>query len=97
MYPEGVVANGYAAKRRPATGNETIAWLKRTFGHDLDALRRAIAARGFPMARDIAGEFVFVSTWDPETRYEPGAGDPDRAARFLVAAETIIKWADQRI
>jgi hypothetical protein len=85
------------AGERPLSGEVTIEWLKKEFGHDLIGLRAGLARRGIRMSREIAGEFVFVSTWDPQLRYEPGPGDPDKTERFLLAAEAILRWADERM
>jgi len=49
------------------------------------------------MPKDIAGNFVFVSTWDPQTRYEPGEADPEDVERFLSSAEALLKWIDQKL
>lgn len=83
-------------KRQPS-GEKTVNWLKREFGHDLDKLRSHLDRHGIRMSRDIAREFVFVSIWDTRLRYEPGPGDPDKTARFLSAAEAVLKWADKRM
>jgi len=83
--------------QRPPAGEKTVEWLKNEFGHDLSALRRWAAARGAQMPRDIADGFVFVATWDPQSRYELGPGSLESADRFLTAAASIVKWADSRM
>ena len=85
------------ANERPPAGADTIQWLKETFGHDLRDLRIEVAKRGAKMSRDTAAEFAFILSWDPESRYELGPGDPDVTRRFLEAAGKIIDWADQRM
>jgi hypothetical protein len=82
---------------RPASGSMTIEWLKREFGHDLHSLRIALARRGAQMPRAVADEFLFVSTWNPQLRYEPEPGDPEKSERFLLAAGQVLRWADQRM
>ena len=71
--------------------------LKDDFGHNLRRLRAEIIARGVVPRPDIVRELLFVSSWSPELRYEPGPGDPREAARFLDAATAILAWADGRI
>jgi hypothetical protein len=83
--------------RRPAAGDLTVDWLKREVGHDLPRLRQTLAEHGVMMPREIVRDFMFVSTWDPGLRYEPGPGDRDRTTRFLASAKTVIKWADRSI
>ena len=81
---------------RPKAGEATIEWMKTEFGHELDNLRRHLSARGARMPSDVAREFLFVATWNPQQRYEPGPGDPKRAERFIRAADSVVKWADGR-
>jgi hypothetical protein len=83
--------------QRPPSGDKTIEWLKKEFGHDLYGLRSYLAKRGVRMSKQISGEFLFVSTWDPQLRYELGPGDPQETERFLIAAEAILKWAAERM
>jgi hypothetical protein len=71
--------------------------LKKEFGHGLNELRRGLAKRGVVMGRDVARHFVFVATWDPEDRYDPGPGKPDEAERFIDAVEEVVKWAENRM
>lgn len=85
------------SRQRPPAGAATVEWLKREFGHDLIALRAAIRARSGGLPRDVTAEFVYVLTWDPDLRYEPGPVDPGKAERFVAAAEAIVKWADRSI
>jgi hypothetical protein len=82
---------------RPPSGDETIAWLKKAFGHDLYALKAYLTKRGVQMSHPVSGDFLFVSTWDPQLRYELGPGDPKVTERFLEAAEALVKWADERM
>ena len=81
--------------KRPA-GKSVDEWMKDEFGHGLAKLRAA-AGRYAQLPKAIVGEFVFVSRWDPQSRYDPGPGRPEVAERFLLAAERIIKWADGRM
>ena len=83
--------------RRPPAGDDMLAWMKKDFGHDLNALRAYAGRRGARMPRDVSSDFVFVSTWDPQSRYEPGPGNAAEASRFLRAAKSVLKWADRRI
>ena len=83
--------------RRPASGEPTMTWLKKEFGHDLHRLRRHLARFGHSMPPDVAREFLFVGSWDPQLRYDPGPGDPDECERFLLAAQRIVQWADERM
>lgn len=82
---------------RPRPGEATIDWLKNDFGHDLEELRRGLVRQRTLMPSFVAREFAFVATWDPQLRYEPGPGDPDRTERFLSAASAVLKWADERM
>lgn len=82
---------------RPPSGEATIDWLKKDFGHDLEDLRKGLVKQHTIMPPQVAREFAFVATWDPQLRYELGPGDPDRAERFLEAASAVIKWADERM
>ena len=84
-------------QERSATGESAIEWLKNEFGHDLAMMRFALDRRGTRMPADVARQFVFVLTWDPQMRYEPGPGNPERAERFLAAAGTVVTWADGRM
>jgi hypothetical protein len=83
--------------QRPPAGDQTVAWLRKEYGHDLGKLRIGIARRGVRLPRSLSGEFVFVSTWNPDSRYKPGPGDPGEAARFLAAVGAIVNWADERM
>jgi HEPN domain-containing protein len=85
------------ATERPNSGHDTIEWLKTKFGHDLRGLRAEAARHGVRMSAETVAEFGFVLSWDPQSRYELGPGDPETAERFLAAAEKIIKWADERM
>jgi hypothetical protein len=85
------------ANERPSAGDATMRWLKREFGHDLDHLHTVVRQRSGNVSRDVASALVYVATWDPEQRYEPGNGDPARASRFLAEAEVVLKWADGRL
>lgn len=71
-------------------------WMKTAYGHDLEKLRNGIAERGSPLPRALSRAFVFVSTWDPNSRYHPGPGDPKDTTRFLAAVDAIVNWADER-
>jgi hypothetical protein len=84
-------------QERSDSGQSAIEWLKKEFGHDLALLRFGLDQRGTRMPANVAKQFVFVSTWDPQSRYEPGPGDPERAERFLAAAGAIVAWADGRM
>jgi hypothetical protein len=83
------------AGERKRSRDETVAWLKAEFGHNLNKLRKEAARRGAILPPAEALEFVFVSTWDPQSTYDAGAGDVKEAERFLSAAAKIVKWADE--
>lgn len=68
--------------------------LKDDFGHNLRRLRAGVISRGVNIPREVARELLFVSSWSPELRYEPGPGDRKEAERFVAAAKSIIRWAD---
>ena len=46
---------------------------------------------------EVIRSFLFVSSWSPDLRYEPGPGDSVEAARFLKEAKAIVIWADRSI
>src|SRR4051812_13723475 len=71
------------ASQRPPAGEETVRWLKREYGHSLEALRDGIRARIGNIPRPLLGEFVYLRSWDPELRYEPGPVGEDVARRFI--------------
>src|SRR5437016_5864748 len=71
--------------------------LRSDFGHNLRRLRTETFARGATPPLGVARDLLFVSSWSPDLRYEPGPGDPVEAERFLRAARSIVVWADGRI
>jgi len=82
---------------RPPPGDKTVKWWKKEIGHYLELMRAAVRKRCGKLPPDVTSALVYVATWHPEQRYEPGPGDPAKATRFLAEAETIVKWADQRM
>jgi len=85
------------AQERSVSGKNAIERLKQEFGHDLWSLMRALARKGARMSPEVARQFLFVSTWDPQSRYEPGPGNPDRTEQFLSAVAKVADWADRRM
>lgn len=74
-----------------------FASLKNDFGHNLRRLRAGVIERRLNLPDTVSRALVFVSTWSPELRYEPGPGDVKEARRFLRAARSIVEWADGRM
>lgn len=72
-------------------------WMKKSFGHDLNSLRIYLDKYGEHMPPDVAREFLFVSTWDPQLRYDPGPDKPERTRQFLLSAEAVVQWASERM
>ena len=83
--------------KRPAAGEKTTEWLKKAYGHNLNLIRRDLSKHGARMPSSVATDFLYVSTWDPQSRYEPGPGDPDSTGRFLMAARSVLEWAEGRM
>jgi hypothetical protein len=77
--------------------DETRRALKEDFGHNLRRLRAGVVQRGVAVPRPILSQLLFVSSWSPELRYEPGPGDRREAERFLAATKDIVIWADGSI
>jgi HEPN domain len=66
--------------------------------HDYEWLRMQYLQNGgarFP--REITEAFTLVNDWSTDLRYLPRTLRPHEAEGFLVAAETIIHWADRRL
>ena len=76
---------------------ETLRSLKEDFGHNLRRLRAGVVGRGVAIPRPVLSHLLFVSSWSPELRYEPGPGDRREAERFLTATKDIVTWADGSI
>lgn len=76
---------------------ETLRSLKEDFGHNLRRLRAGVVGRGVAIPRPVLSHLLFVSSWSPELRYEPGPGDRREAERFLAATKDIVTWADGSI
>ena len=83
--------------KRPRSAEETDQWMKKRFGHDLNRLRIFLDGKGEHMPLDIARQFLFVSTWDPQMRYDPGPGKPEITRQFLLATEAVVQWASERM
>jgi len=81
----------------PGGRQDMLKSLKDDFGHNLPRLRAGLIERGARPPKNVAGELVFVTSWSPELRYEPGPGDPEEAERFVTAAKRIVVWADGRM
>ena len=81
----------------PRQRANTLQLLREDFGHGLRRLRVAVVQRGPDIPRAVSRELVYLSSWSPELRFEPGPGDPKQAARFLAAARAVFAWADGRI
>lgn len=67
------------------------------FGHDLNELQEAIRKQWQGIPLRVLEKLVYVSTWSPAMRYQPGPGDAYEAQEFLKAARIVIKWADERM
>ncbi len=66
--------------------------------HDLHWLREGVVSRGVRIPPEIAGELALAASgWSPELRYVPGPGDRKEAERYWVAAERVLRWANERI
>lgn len=71
--------------------------LKEDFGHNLRRLHDRLTELGLSMPKNISGNLLFVASWSPELRYEPGPGNPTDAKKFLSCAKAIVEWADGRM
>ena len=91
---KALVISRATAGERSRSSQDTIAWIKDEFGHDLNKLRKEASRRGAQLPPSEAKEFLFLSTWDPQSRYDPTPGNARDAERFLADAEKIVKWAD---
>jgi HEPN domain-containing protein len=91
---KALVISRPTAVERSRSSQDIMRWMKNEFGHDLNKLRKEASRRGAQLPPSEAKEFLFVSTWDPQSRYDPGPGNPTDAERFLAGAEKFVKWAD---
>ena len=86
------------ASQRPPAGDRTIDWLKTEFGHGLDALRRWVVARG---ARRCRATLPIRSCSSPPGTLSRGTNSArgvwKDAERFLSAAASIVRWANDRM
>lgn len=71
--------------------------MKRDYGHSLHRLLTGLVERRVHLPSAVIRSFLFVSSWSPDLRYEPGPGDSVEAARFLKEAKAIVIWADRSI
>lgn len=88
--------------QRKSVGEETIAWMKSEFGHDLIKLAKSLARGGARLPEsqehDLLSEFNFLAArWDPENRYDPKDYDQETNERMIRGAEAIFQWADARM
>jgi HEPN domain-containing protein len=81
----------------PRRQSAVLKSLKTDFGHNLGRLRAAVIQRGGNPPQNVGRELLFVSSWSPELRYEPGPGDAKEAERFIAAVRSIVEWADRRM
>ncbi len=67
-------------------------------GHSYDWLKHAyVGAGGAPFPEMVQRNFVTVSSWATDLRYETGSIKRKEAEAFVLAAEEIVKWADGRM
>jgi hypothetical protein len=76
---------------------EVLATFRGAIAHNIDWLRDRLIQR---IGRLPVGEnrhVSLVSSWSTDLRYEPGPGDPEDAEAFLIAAQSILTWANGRM
>jgi hypothetical protein len=68
------------------------------YTHNLESLKSCYLANGGPpFPKQILNDFLTISDWDTELRYQPRAINYRDAIRFLEAVARIAEWADGRI
>lgn len=67
------------------------------YGHNIRGLRAGLLERGVSIPRDVSSGLMYVQTWSPDSRYEPGPGDITEARRFLQVVQSVVVWADGRM
>lgn len=65
--------------------------------HNIDWLREQLVRRIGRLPVGEARHVSLVSSWSTDLRYEPGPGDREDAEAFLVAAESLLAWADGKM
>ena len=87
-----VLASTPAGQRRAVL--ETF---RGSVAHHIDWLRQNLVQRVGRLPSGVARQVSLVSSWSTDLRYEPGPGDPEDARDFLLAASSILAWADGRM
>jgi HEPN domain-containing protein len=67
-------------------------------GHNFEWLKAQYIRQGgaiFPPA--ISRKFARVNSWKTDIRYDPGTTLLSEAEEFFLAAEMILRWADERL
>jgi hypothetical protein len=84
----------------PTSDHEEIIGAFRKFGqgHDFSWLKHEYqTAGGAPFPPDVQRNFVTVSSWGTDIRYQTGSIKLKEAEAFLSASEAIVTWADGRM
>lgn len=77
---------------------EVVAEFRGARGHNFDWLKtRYLENGGAQFPAEISKAFSLVNTWGAEWRYHSGTVSSKDAELFLLDAERIIMWADERL
>ena len=91
---KAMVLSRASAKRRSGL----LARFRGRSGHSLESLKAQwIELGGEPFSREVSRAFATIVAWSTDFRYVPGAIQFRTAQEFLVACETILRWADERV
>jgi HEPN domain-containing protein len=71
--------------------------LREDLGHNLRRLRDEAGVRGANPPVIVTSGLLFVSSWSPALRYEPGPAQMSDARRFLAATRSVVVWAERSI
>lgn len=91
---KALILNAVPSKRR----KEILNSFRGAHAHDYNWLRDCYLANGgarFPPA--VTRQFTLVNEWSTNLRYVPRTYRSDEADSFLVAVESIIQWAAERL
>jgi hypothetical protein len=67
-------------------------------GHNLEWLKKQyIKGGGAKFPPIISMKFARVNSWNTDLRYDPGTSTLGEAQEFFLAAEAILRWADERL
>jgi HEPN domain-containing protein len=92
---KALLLNSLPRRKQDQVNNE---FRKQGQGHNFDWLIHEYRrAGGAPFTTEIQRNFVTVSTWGTDLRYETGSIKRKEAEAFLSAAEAIVKWAKGRM